>query len=51
MLILSIVGASDEEIVADYILSDKAYEQINDTNAMAMALKQVGYNNFNSFPQ
>jgi len=41
MLILSVIGASDEEIVADYILSDKAYEQINDKKAMAMALQQT----------
>ena len=27
-LVLSILGASDEEIIADYVLSDKVYSQL-----------------------
>jgi hypothetical protein len=41
MLTLSILGASDDEIVADYVLSDKAYAEINDKKAMVASLKQV----------
>jgi hypothetical protein len=41
MLILSSIGVSDEEIVADYILSDSAYKDINDKKAMVASLKQV----------
>jgi len=41
MLILSVVGASEEEIVADYVLSDSAYKDIGDSKAMVAALKQT----------
>ena len=41
MLALSVLGASDEEIVADYVLSDSAYKDINDKKAMVASLKQV----------
>lgn len=41
MLILSVLGASDDEIVADYILSDSAYKDINNKQAMVASLKQV----------
>eukprot|EP01036_Dinobryon_divergens_P030570 gene30570-39835_t len=34
MLALSVLGASDEDIVADYVLSDSAYKDINDKKAM-----------------
>jgi hypothetical protein len=41
MLILSIVGSSDDEILADYVLSDSAYKDIADNKAMVASLKQV----------
>lgn len=41
MLTLSVLGATDEEIVADYVLSDAAYKDINDKKAMVLSLKQV----------
>ena len=41
MLVLSVLGASDEQIVADYVLSDSAYKDINDKKAMVASLKQV----------
>lgn len=41
MLTLHIVGASDEEIIADYVLSDSAYKDIKDSKAMVVAMKQV----------
>ena len=41
MLALSVLGASDEDIVADYVLSDSAYKDINDKKAMVASLKQV----------
>jgi protein tyrosine/serine phosphatase len=41
MLTLHIVGASDEEIIADYVLSDSAYRDIKDSKAMVVAMKQV----------
>ena len=41
MLTLSVLGATDEEIVTDYVLSDSAYKDINDKKAMVAALKQV----------
>ena len=41
MLVLSVLGASREEILADYVLSDKAYSEINDKKAMVASLKQV----------
>ena len=34
MLCLHVLGATDEEIIADYILSDAAYKDINDKKAM-----------------
>ena len=40
MLILSILGATDEEIIDDYILSDGAYEELNDKKAMVASLQQ-----------
>ena len=43
MLTLHIVGASDEEIIADYVLSDSAYKDIKDSKAMVVAMKQVTY--------
>lgn len=44
MLTLSILGATDDEILADYVLSDSAYSQINDKKAMVASLKQVDVN-------
>jgi hypothetical protein len=41
MLTLSVLGATDDEIVADYVLSDAAYKDINDKKAMVLSLKQV----------
>lgn len=41
MLTLHTVGASDEEIIADYVLSDSAYKDIKDSKAMVVAMKQV----------
>lgn len=41
MLVLSVLGATDEQIVADYVLSDSAYKDINDKKAMVASLKQV----------
>ena len=41
MLTLSVLGVSDDEILADYVLSDKAYSEINDKKAMVASLKQV----------
>jgi len=41
MLTLHIVGASDDEIIADYVLSDSAYKDIKDSKAMVVAMKQV----------
>lgn len=38
---LSILGASDEEIVADYVLSDDSYKVLNNKKAMVASLKQV----------
>lgn len=42
MLTLSILGASDEEIVDDYVKSDSAYKQINDKKAMVVGMSQTG---------
>lgn len=41
MLLLSILGASDDDIVADYILSDGAYKTLNDKKAMVASLQQA----------
>lgn len=41
MLVLSILGATDEEIIADYTLSDSAYKDINDKKAMVASLQQT----------
>lgn len=41
MLLLSIVGATDEDIIDDYVLSDNAYKDINDAKAMVASLKQA----------
>ena len=43
MLLLSVLGVSDEEIIADYVLSDNAYKEIGDKKAMVASLKQVRY--------
>jgi protein tyrosine/serine phosphatase len=43
MLVLSVLGCSDEEIIADYVLSDSAYKDINDKKAMVASLQQVEY--------
>lgn len=40
MLTLKVLGASDEEVIADYVLSDAAYSELNDKKAMVAALKQ-----------
>jgi hypothetical protein len=40
MLLLKILGASDEMILADYALSDSAYGELNDKKAMVASLKQ-----------
>lgn len=39
-LTLSVLGASDNEILADYIKSDSAYANINSEEAMVMAMEQ-----------
>lgn len=41
MLTLSVLGVPDDEILADYVLSDSAYSEINDKKAMVASLKQV----------
>lgn len=41
MFVLSVLGATQEEIIADYVLSDSAYKEINDKKAMVASLKQV----------
>ena len=41
MLLLSVLGLNDDEIVADYVLSDNAYKEIGDKKAMVASLKQV----------
>jgi hypothetical protein len=51
MLTLHIVGASDEEIIADYVLSDSAYRDIKDSKAMVVAMKQVRQSLSNSRSQ
>lgn len=40
MLTLSVLGATDEDILNDYVLSDAAYSELNDKKAMVAALKQ-----------
>ena len=45
MLILSILGASDDEIAADYILSDTVYSQMK-SSAKVAALSQVIFSFF-----
>lgn len=40
MLTLKLLGATDEEVIADYSLSDAAYSELNDKKAMVAALKQ-----------
>ena len=42
MLTLSVLGATDDEIIADYVLSDKAYAEINDSKAMVVGMAQTG---------
>jgi protein tyrosine/serine phosphatase len=42
MLTLSVLGATDEEILADYVLSDSAYKEIGDKKAMVVGMKQTG---------
>lgn len=41
MLILSVLGVSDDDILADYVLSDSAYKDINNKKAMVAALQQA----------
>jgi protein tyrosine/serine phosphatase len=41
MLVLSILGVSDADIVRDYVKSDSAYADINDSKALVAGLKQV----------
>mmetsp|Transcript_13369 Transcript_13369/g.22280 ORF Transcript_13369/g.22280 Transcript_13369/m.22280 type:complete len:164 (+) Transcript_13369:1418-1909(+) len=41
MLVLSVLGVSDEAILADYTLSDSAYKDIGDNKAMVASLQQV----------
>lgn len=41
MLILATLGATDEQILADYVLSDSAYKKIGDKKAMVAALAQT----------
>lgn len=40
LLTLSVLGATDDEIVADYILSDQVYSQMNNKKAMVASLSQ-----------
>ena len=44
MLTLSILGASDDEIVDDYVLSDQVYSQMNNKKAMVASLSQDNLN-------
>jgi protein tyrosine/serine phosphatase len=41
MLLLAVLGATDEDIVADYVLSDGAYRALDDKKAMVASLKQA----------
>lgn len=41
MLVLKIMGASIEEILDDYELSDSVYKDMNDSKAMVVSLKQA----------
>jgi hypothetical protein len=41
MLVLHVLGVSDEAIVSDYVKSDSAYADINDNKALVAGLKQV----------
>ena len=41
MLILSVLGATDDEIVKDYEMSDSVYQQLNDKKAKVVAIDQV----------
>jgi hypothetical protein len=41
MFVLNILGASDDDIIADYILSEKAYAALNNKKAMVASLEQV----------
>jgi hypothetical protein len=43
MFILSVLGASDEQILDDYELSDSAYRDMNNKRAMVAALSQVRF--------
>lgn len=40
MLLLHVLGASEEEILADYEISDSAYRDLNDSSAMVASLQQ-----------
>eukprot|EP01039_Chlorochromonas_danica_P002444 gene2444-2678_t len=40
MLLLHVLGASEEEILADYEMSDSAYRDLNDSSAMVASLQQ-----------
>eukprot|EP01042_Synura_sphagnicola_P001188 gene1188-1342_t len=42
MLILSVLGATDDEIVKDYEMSDSVYQQLNDKKAKVVAIDQSG---------
>ena len=44
MLVLSTIGVSDEDIIKDYVKSDSAYADINDSKALVAGLKQVDVN-------
>ena len=48
MLILSVLGISEDRIISDYILSDSAYKEIGDKTAMVASLKQVIINIYTS---
>ena len=40
MFVLSVLGASDNDILSDYVKSDSAYADINSEEAMVMAMEQ-----------
>lgn len=41
MFLLTLLGASEEDILADYALSDNAYKELNNDQAVVASLQQV----------
>ena len=44
MVLLQILQIPESSIVFDYALSDSAYKDLNDKEAMVVAMKQVHHN-------